>query len=73
MSSLGFVICAAIVVVYLRYISPNVSHLIAFGVLLGIVSSVCVYFFLDESAIFLIKTGQHEKAEAVLGKIFIRN
>ena len=57
LSSLLFVIFSTIVVVYLRYISPHSSHLIALAVLLGAVSSALVYFFLDESAIFLVKTG----------------
>ena len=73
LSSLLFVIFSTIVVVYLRYISPHATHLIAVAVFLGAISSACVYFLLDESAIFLIKTGQHEKAEIVLTRMIYMN
>ena len=72
-SSLLFVLFSAIVVVYLRYVAPYSSHLIAVAVILGFISSACVYFFLDESALFLIKTGQHERAEKVILRMFALN
>ena len=57
LSSLLFITFSAIVIIYLRYIAPYSSHLIAVAVLLGVTSSALVFYKLDESAIFLLKTG----------------
>jgi MFS family permease len=57
LSSLLFVMCFALVTIYLKLISATANHLIAFGILLGLTSCVCIYHFLEESPLFLIKTG----------------
>lgn len=73
LSSLLFVMCFVTVTMYLKFISATAIHLIAFGILLGLTSSVCIYYLLPESPLFLIKTGQIDKAEKVIHKIFTKN
>lgn len=37
---------------------------------MGITSSACIYFLLDESPLFLIKTGRYLEAEKIIERIF---
>lgn len=55
---------------YLKFVSNQINYLIALGAVMGLTSSACVYFFLDESPLFLIKIGKHEEAEQIILKIF---
>ena len=40
------------------------------GIIFGIISSAGVLFFLDESPLFLLKTGQIDKAEKIVQRMF---
>jgi len=72
-SQLLYVAVFTITIAVLRYVTKNINYLIAFGATIGLISSVCIHYFLEESPLFLLKKNRHLEAFQVLEKIFVIN
>lgn len=55
-SGISFVVTFIVTVCYIRFISKELIWIILFGVVLGYISVIGVFFYLDESPLFLLKT-----------------
>jgi hypothetical protein len=72
-SSVLYVFFFAFITAYVRFISKEFKIITYVGIGFGFISFVGVAFYLDESALFLLRKGRITQAENIIRRIFIAN